>query len=162
MAVLVITRELKAGKRQVFDAWAKSENIAQWWGPKGFDTTAKSFDFKVGGLFHYSFQAGDAPAMWGKFVFREIEAPHKIVFVNAFSDEAGNLTRAPFSEAWPVEISNTMTLDEQDGITTLTLQGTPVNATPEEIKVFDENFESMRQGFGGTFDRLEDFLNSSK
>ena len=53
---------------------------------------------------------------------------------------------------------NTVTLTEQGGMTTLNLRGGPINATLEERKVFDRMHDSMRQGFGGTFDQLADYL----
>jgi uncharacterized protein YndB with AHSA1/START domain len=96
--------------------------------------------------------------MWGRFVYREIVAPERIVFINSFSDEDGNITRAPFSSTWPLEVLNTLTLSEHEGKTTLTLRGGPINATEEERKTFEAGFDSMRQGFTGTFDQLADYL----
>ena len=84
-----------------------------------------------------------------------------IVFVNSFSDAEGGITRAPFPQLegkWPLEVLNTMTLTEQGGMTTLNLRGGPINATEEERKMFASMHESMRQGFGGTFDQLADYL----
>lgn len=158
MEELVITRNFNAGQQKVFDAWANPENMLQWWGPKGCNTSIKAFKLKQDGVFHYSIQAGDAPAMWGKFVFGNIHEPQLIEYVSSFANEAGNTTRAPFSAAWPLEISNTLTFSETDGITTLTLKGKPVNALPEEEALFFSNLENIRQGFAGTLDQLETFL----
>lgn len=88
----------------------------------------------------------------------DIETPHRIALINSFSDEAGGITRAPFDEQWPLEMRNIITLSEADGVTTLTLTGRPENATPGEAAVYDAHHESMHQGFGGTFDKLEAFL----
>ncbi len=52
-------------------------------------------DARPGGIFHYSMRAPDGREMWGKFVYREVAAPEKIVFVNSFSDEQGNLGATP-------------------------------------------------------------------
>ena len=41
-----------------------------------------------------------------------------------------------------------MTLTEQDGRTTLTLKGIPINATEEERKTYEAGFDSMKKGFG--------------
>lgn len=84
--------------------------------------------------------------------------PKKIVFVNSFSDVEGTITRAPFNPTWPLEVLNTLTLSENEGKTTLVLRGGPINATEEERRVFRAGFESMKQGFGGTFDQLADYL----
>ncbi|MGC2409899.1 MAG: SRPBCC domain-containing protein [Methyloceanibacter sp.] len=53
---------------------------------------------------------------------------------------------------------NRLTLTEQDGKTTLTLRGAPVDATEEERKTFAGMFTSMQQGFTGTFDQLAAYL----
>jgi uncharacterized protein YndB with AHSA1/START domain len=96
--------------------------------------------------------------MWGKFEYREIEAPEKIVFVNSFSDSAGNKIRAPFSPTFPMEVLNILTFTENEGKTTLTLRGAPINASAEERSTYQGMVESLKQGFGGTFDQLSDYL----
>src|SRR5262249_54943670 len=97
----------------------------------------------------------------GRFVYREIVAPERLVFVISFSDAEGGITRAPFPQLqnrWPLEILNVVRLTELDGETTLTLRGGPLNASEEERAMYASNADSMRQGFGGTFDKLADYL----
>lgn len=96
--------------------------------------------------------------MWGRFVYRDIQPPERLVFVNSFADQDGNITRAPFSPTWPLEIENRLTLTEADGKTTLTLRGGPINATKEERQTFWKAQQSLRQGFAGTFDQLAAYL----
>jgi uncharacterized protein YndB with AHSA1/START domain len=98
------------------------------------------------------------PEMWGKFLYREIEAPKQIVFINGFSNAAGELTRHPMAPTWPLEVINLLTLEEQDGRTLLTLRGEPHNASALEQQTFAAGFESMRMGFGGTLDQLQAYL----
>src|SRR4051794_25616045 len=155
---LVITRVFDAPRELVFQAFAEAERLAQWWGPKGFTIHVSRLDFRPGGIFHYRMAAPDGQDMWGRFAYREIVPPERIVWVNSFSDEAGNLTRPPFSDPWPPEILNTVTLVEHDGKTTLTLRGGPINATEAERATFEAGFDSMRQGFGGTWDQLAEYL----
>jgi uncharacterized protein YndB with AHSA1/START domain len=155
----VITRVFDAPRDLVWNAFTEAEQLAQWWGPKGFKIRVFGLDLRPGGLFHYSMQSPDGHNMWGKFVYREIVAPERMVFISSFSDEEGNTTRAPFfNGTWPLEVLNTLTLSEHEGKTTLTLRGGPVNATEEEQKTFEDGFESMQQGFKGTFDQLEEYL----
>jgi uncharacterized protein YndB with AHSA1/START domain len=85
-------------------------------------------------------------------------APERIVFVNSFSDENGAITRAPFSDKWPKEVRNTLTLTEEGGKTTLSLHGGPIGVTDEERAMFESMFASMQQGFSGTFEQLEQYL----
>ena len=61
-------------------------------------------------------------------------------------------------EGWPLQVLNTLTFEEHDGKTTMTLRGAPEGATAEERELFRSLFGSMQQGFGGTFDQLETYL----
>ncbi|TLS50114.1 SRPBCC domain-containing protein [Paenibacillus antri] len=155
---LVITRVLPAPRELVFKAWSEVEHLKQWWGPKGFKIHVAQWDFRPGGIFHYNMQSPDGHRMWGKFVYQEIVAYEKIVWVNSFSDEAGHIVRAPFSDLIPLEIRNTVTFSEINGSTTMTLCSGPINATEAERSFFEGMFESMQEGFGGTFDQLETYL----
>jgi uncharacterized protein YndB with AHSA1/START domain len=84
--------------------------------------------------------------------------PERLVFVNSFSDEHGNITRHPMNADWPLEVLTTLTLAEHDGTTSLTLQGSPINATESERTTFEAGRQSMQQGFAGTFDQLDEYL----
>jgi uncharacterized protein YndB with AHSA1/START domain len=154
----VVWRIFDAPRALVWQAWTEPERLAQWWGPKGCKIRVVKLDLRPGGMFHYAMQFKPGQEMWGRFVYGEIAAPERLAFVNSFSDAQGGITRAPFSESFPLEIANTLTLAEENGKTTLTLRGHPVNASEAEYKTFLGMFGSMRQGFGGTFDQLADYL----
>ena len=157
----VITRVFDAPREVVWKAWTEPERLTQWWGPKGCTIRLVKLDVRPGGIFHYAMQFKAGNDMWGRFIYREIAAPERIVFVNSFSDANGGITRAPFAQlkqAWPLEVLNTVTFTEQGGKTTLTLRGGPINVTKEEIETFAAMFDSMRQGFGGSFDKLAEHL----
>ncbi|RNI28982.1 SRPBCC family protein [Rufibacter latericius] len=156
---LVITHKIAASRELVWQAWTQEEHLLHWWGPKGFTLGVKQFELKPGGTFHYSMQVGEKPKMWGKFVYQEIQAPERLVFLNSFADEEGSILRAPFSSTWPLEMLNVLTLTEANGITTLTLKGTPYNASEEENATYIAGIESMQQGFKGTFENLISYLN---
>jgi uncharacterized protein YndB with AHSA1/START domain len=154
----VITRVFDAPRDLVFKAWTESERLARWWGPKGFSVRVITLDFRPDGVFHYSMRSPDGKEMWGKFVYREIVPPERLVFVLSFSDAHGNTARHPWSPNWPLEVLHTLTFVEQDGKTTLTLHGIPMNATDAERSTFEAGHSSMRQGFGGTLDQLAQYL----
>ena len=116
-------------------------------------------------MFHYAMAFQPGHDIYGRFIYREIVAPERLVFINSFSDAEGGITRAPFPQLegkWPLEVLNTMTLTEQGGKTTISLRGGPINATEEERKIFASMADSMRQGFGGTFDKLDEYLAKAK
>jgi predicted 3-demethylubiquinone-9 3-methyltransferase (glyoxalase superfamily)/uncharacterized protein YndB with AHSA1/START domain len=156
-----VTRSFNAPRERVWRAWTDAQALAQWWGPKGAKIRVIRLDLRPGGVFHYAMAYQPGHEIYGRFIFREIAAPHRLVFVNSFSDADGGITRAPFPQLdgkWPLEVLNTVTLTEQGGMTTLNLRGGPIDATEAERKVFDSMHESMRQGFGGTFDQLAGYL----
>jgi uncharacterized protein YndB with AHSA1/START domain len=100
--------------------------------------------------------------MWGKWVFREVVAPERIVLVNTFSNKHGNPTRHPFVADWPLEMLTTTTLAEVDGGTRLTIAWHPVDASTAEQKTFDSMHDAMTQGWNGTLDQLAAYLGKSR
>src|SRR5262249_17565198 len=125
-------------------------------------TRVIKLDFRPGGVFHYCMRTPDGHEMWGKFVYREILAPERIVFINSFADKEGNTIQAPFSPTWPLEVLNTLTFSEHAGKTTLTIRSIPYKATKEERETFETGLDSMRQGFNGSLERLSDYLASGQ
>ncbi|MES2618455.1 MAG: SRPBCC domain-containing protein [Bacteroidota bacterium] len=152
-----IVREFNASKQKVFNAFSTAEAMEQWWGPAGMNIIVSSFDFSPNGKFHYKMEAGDN-VMWGLFVFKTIINPDVIEFVNSFSDEDGNIAKPPFDMDFPLEIFNRLTFEETNGITKVTLQGHPINATDNQEAVYHSITDSMIEGFGGTFDKLDAYL----
>ncbi|HWY38507.1 MAG TPA: SRPBCC domain-containing protein, partial [Bacteroidia bacterium] len=140
-----ITRVFNAPRKTIFKAFTEPEHLAHWWGPKGFKLLVAKLDLRPGGTFHYKMSSPEGHEMWGIFVYREIKEPEKIVFINSFSDEKGGLTRHPMAPTWPLEVHNTLTLTEENGKTTLTLRGGPINASEEEMQVFAAGHSSMQQ-----------------
>lgn len=155
---LILVRELNAPRELVYKVWTEAEHLAHWWGPVGMGIKIHRFDFEPEGIFHYSMEAPNGFTMYGRFRFVEMNAPEKLVFVNSFADAEGNIIRTDMLPNWPLEVHNTLTLTENNGKTTLTLRGRPINATEAEIKAFNGNKQSMQQGFGGTFAQLEAYL----
>ena len=154
---LKIVRDFNAPKALVFDAFATAEAFAEWWGPIGMPITVLDFDFKQGGKVHYKME-GNGQTMWGIFNYHNIVKPDLLEFVSSFSDEGGNICKAPFPMEFPLEIFNQITLEENNGITTLTLSGHPINATSEQEATYYSMTANMSQGFAGTFNQLEAYI----
>ncbi|EPG72601.1 hypothetical protein LEP1GSC058_0894 [Leptospira fainei serovar Hurstbridge str. BUT 6] len=150
----IISRVFDAPRDLVWKAWTEQGRMTQWWGPKGFNTSVAKLDLRPGGVLHYGMKSPDGLEMWGRFVYREIVPPERIVFVDSFSDQNCGVTRHPLSETWPLEVLNVLTLTEQEGKTVVTIKAGPINATEEEINAFLGGYESMRKGFAGIFDQL--------
>jgi uncharacterized protein YndB with AHSA1/START domain len=48
---VAITRVLDAPRERVFKAWTQAQDLAHWWGPKGFTVSACETDASPGGVF---------------------------------------------------------------------------------------------------------------
>jgi uncharacterized protein YndB with AHSA1/START domain len=153
-----MTRVFNASRALVFKAWTEAERLKHWWGPKGFSFVAAKVDLRPGGLFHYCMRAPDGREMWGKFVYREIVAPERLVFVVSFSDLNGATLRNPFNPDWPAEVLNTLSFSENEGKTTIAMRGSPFNASESEKRTFAAHHGSMQQGFAGTLGQLDGYL----
>jgi uncharacterized protein YndB with AHSA1/START domain len=158
-ADFVVSRVFDAPRELVWECFTDPEHMKEWWGPKGFAVVAAKMDRRPGGTYHYGMRTPNGQVMWGKFVYREIDAPSRMVWVNSFSDEAGGTTRHPMSATWPLEMLTIVTFDEiAGGKTRLTIRWSPLNATAEEQQTFDAGHDSMRGGWGGTLDQLAAYL----
>ncbi len=154
----IISREFDAPRDLVWRAWTEREHFARWFGPKGFKVELRKFDLRPGGMTHYSMITPTGGEMWGRAIYREIASPEKIVWVNSFSDPAGGITVHPMSPNWPKEMLTTVTFEERGAKTLVTVHWLPIDATTIERNTFSPARTSMAGGWGGTFDRLTDYL----
>jgi len=154
----VITREFDAPRDLVFQLWTEREHLMHWWGPKGCEITHCENDMRVGGMMHYAMKWTAGMTMWGRWIYREIVKPTKLVFLNSFSDEKGGVTVHPMAPDWPRELLSTILFTEKDGKTTVTVRWQPWNSTELERKTFEEGRDSMQEGWTGTLERLENYL----
>ncbi len=162
-SVFEMTRVFNVSRNRVWKAWSEADQLKHWWGPKGCAIEIVRLEFRLGGFFHYAMKFDGAPVMWGRFNYREIVAPERIVWLNSFANEKCGIARAPFSEICPLEIENTVTFTERAGATTVVLRAQPFGEIAEERKFFDElcSSGSLAQGNGGMFEQLGEFLSKA-
>jgi uncharacterized protein YndB with AHSA1/START domain len=158
----LVQREFKASRELVFKAFTEPEHLVNWWGAPGFSLTIKQLEVRPNGFFHYKMHSDNGMEMWGKFEYFEVDNPEKVVFTSCFANEQGDIIPAPFFEVWPARILNIWTFTENEGKTVLALKGAPFKASEEQIQAYKDNIPSMEQGFSGTFDKLEDYLDTIK
>jgi uncharacterized protein YndB with AHSA1/START domain len=153
---------MDAPRERVWKAWTEPAQLKQWWGPKGFKVHTCKVDLKPGGIFLYGMKAPDGSDTWGRFTYREIKAPERLVFIVSFSDPKGGVTRHPGIENWPLHIMSTVTFEAQGQKTKVTVQWTPHEAAEAERKTFEEGKPSMQQGWTGTLEQFADYLKKAK
>jgi uncharacterized protein YndB with AHSA1/START domain len=155
----VISRVFDAPRELVWKCFTDPEHMRQWWGPKGVTVSTSKMDLRPGGTYLYGMRAPDGALMWGKMVYREISPRDRIVFINSFSDEDGGTTHHPMAPTWPLEMLSVFTFEDMPGgKTKFTVRWSPHNPTDEEQQTFDAGHDSMRQGWGGTLDKLQAYL----
>jgi uncharacterized protein YndB with AHSA1/START domain len=155
----VITRVFDVPRERVWEVLTQAEHLKEWWSPTGFTMIAANLDLRPEGVFHCGLRAVDGYKMWGKFVYREIVPPERLVFVNSFSNAAGGVTRHPIVPTWPMETLITVTLEEETGgKSKLNVRWAAHNATEVEQKTFNGSHVGMKATWTGTLDRLAAYV----
>lgn len=154
----VIVRSFDAPRDLMWKVWTDQEHMSHWFGPKGTTIVHSDNDFRPGGTYHYAMGTPDGGKMWGRWVYREITPPERLVFVSSFSNEKGEVAPSPFAHDWPLETLSTITFDEYHGKTTVTVRWSPLTATDAQRKTFAASMPSMRGGWSGTFEQLAGYL----
>jgi uncharacterized protein YndB with AHSA1/START domain len=151
--VLVITRLFDAPRELVWKAWTEPETSMKWWGPKGFTCPVCRIDLRVGGAYFNCMRSPEGQDYWSTGVYREIVPPKRLVCTDSFADGQGNIVPAThygMSADFPLEMLVTVTFEEQDGKTRLTLRhaGLPPG----------EDLDNCRVGWNESFDKLAEVL----
>jgi uncharacterized protein YndB with AHSA1/START domain len=157
----VITRLFDAPRDLMWKVWTEEDRLARWFGHKGVKIFHSKNDLRPGGVYHYGMRTEDGKEMWGRWIYREIVKPERLVFVVSFSDPKGGITRHPLAPDWPAEILSTVTFTQQGEKTSVTVRWVAINATEAERQAFHAGQDSMKQGWSGTFDQLAEYLVSA-
>ena len=56
---VVISRVIDAPRELVFEAFTEVRHLSRWWGPEGFTTTTRAFEFRVGGVWDFVMHGPD-------------------------------------------------------------------------------------------------------
>ena len=148
---LVITRIFDAPRELVWKAWKDPELMKRWWGPKNFTAPVIKIDFRVGGKYLYCMRSPEGQDFWSTGVYREIVEPERIVYIDSFADENG--TKVPpshygISGDWPAEFLVTVTFEEHEGKTKMTLShaGIPAGQMSDMAQAgWNESFDKLAQ-----------------
>lgn len=145
---LIMTRTFDAPRELVFETYTSCDHLNEWWGPREWPLSYCDMDFREGGVWHYCMQGPNGDESWGRVVYREIVEPERIVYVDNFSDEDGNINEEMPGTLVTVEFA------DLEGKTEVTCSSQ--YTSPEELeKVLDMG---VVEGFTETWDRLEEHL----
>ena len=143
---LIMERVFNAPRERVWNAWADADELAKWWGPRGWETSNKSFDFKPGGVWHYCMKCLDeaqgefyGQESWGKAVYESVNPMDRFIYKDYFSDADGHVnTEMPvmtitmeFSDAGEgkTRVRSTGVFDSDEGYQTVINMGVEEGAS---------------------------------
>jgi uncharacterized protein YndB with AHSA1/START domain len=141
---IAITRVFDAPAALVFRAWTTPELVRQWWGYADSEWLACDVDLRVGGTWRWAVRVRDMEVGFhGEY--REIVPSHRLVATEVYEgfpggDEAGAL--------------NTMTFDEADGVTTMTVLVRHVLAEHRDAHIQS----GMESGMQVSLDRMDELV----
>ena len=142
---MLLTREISAPRRLVFEAWVHPEHFAQWWGPDGFTNPRCELDVRPAGAIRIDMHAPDGTVYPIGGFYQEIVEFEKLVFSSSVLDGLGH----PL-----VDVLNTITFADDAHGTTLTVQFRVLRSTEESIPFL----EAMEPGWKQSLERLHAYL----
>lgn len=106
---IVISRRIDAPRELVFEAFTDVRHVSRWWGPNGFTTTTKSFEFGVGGEWDFVMHGPDGTDYPEWITWTDVNPPERIALLhgerpgdpNAFESV---LTFEPAGDATQIEM----------------------------------------------------------
>ena len=154
----VFSRVIDAPRQRVWRAFTEAEQLAHWWGPKGFKLHVEKLDLRPGGIFLYRMRSASGQEMWGRFVYREITRTGTVGFRGVVFGPSGWHCARPDErdlaapDAQHRDLLGARRPDNLD------------DAGPRDRRhrrgAYDlrGRLQSMQAGFGGTFDQLAAYL----
>ena len=82
---IVITRVISAPRELVFEAFTEVRHLSRWWGPEGFTTTTRAFEFRVGGEWDFVMHGPDGTDYQEWISWTEIAPPERIALLHGES-----------------------------------------------------------------------------
>ena len=79
---IVISRIIAAPPEQVFEAFTEVAHLVNWWGPGGFTTTTRAFEFRVGGVWDFVMHGPDGTDYPEWIAWTEITPPQRIALLH--------------------------------------------------------------------------------
>lgn len=83
---LHMKRVLPASSSRVFEAFTEPEELAKWWGPRGFTAPSIEIDLRVGGSYRIAMQPPEGDLFYLTGAFREIDPPARLAYTFRWED----------------------------------------------------------------------------
>lgn len=152
---LIIERVFNAPKEKLWRAYADKEWFEKWWGPEGWETTTKEFNFTVGGRIHYGMKCVDknqgewyGQESWGLMELESINEPNSFIAKDYFSNPEGTIQEDMPIQRFEVE------LVEENGKTRFISRS--ITESAEQLEELVKM--GMVEGFASQLNKLDGLL----
>jgi uncharacterized protein YndB with AHSA1/START domain len=137
---LEIKRDLPAAPAVVFRAFSTPEELAKWWGPKGFTAPSLEFNPRVGDSYRIEMKPPEGDPFYLTGEFRTLDPPRQLAYTFVWEDpdpdDLETLVELSFRELG---------------------ESTEVVLTQRAFKT-EARRELHRNGWTDSFDKLEQFI----
>lgn len=82
---IVISRVIDGPRELVFEAFTELRHLGRWWGPDGFTTSTRSFEFRAGGEWEFVMHGPDGTDYQEWICWTEIVPPERIALLHGES-----------------------------------------------------------------------------
>ena len=86
---MILTAEFDAPPERVWDLWADPRKLERWWGPPSWPATFTAHDLAPGSHVEYHMTGPTGEEAHGFWDVIEVDAPHRLVFLDGFADNDG-------------------------------------------------------------------------
>jgi uncharacterized protein YndB with AHSA1/START domain len=157
----VINRSFEVPIAQMFDLWTDPTHMAHWVPPTGSRMEFLKADIRPGGSTFY-LMTNDHFKMYGRAHYLEISPPNRIVYTQEFCDEKGGMARHPMAPTWPETMLTVVQLYEEgpDQTRVQITWRAHGKVSDVELATFVAARAGMTQGWTGSFDKLDAYLES--
>jgi uncharacterized protein YndB with AHSA1/START domain len=83
---LHLQRVLPARRALVFQACTEPDELARWWGPRGFTAPSVELDVRAGGRYRIAMQPPDGELFYLSGEFRQVDPPARLVYTFRWED----------------------------------------------------------------------------
>lgn len=157
--VFVINRSFNVDIETMYELWTNPKHVMNWTPPTGFTGKYLNADIRPGGESFYE-MTGNGFTMYGKAKYLEITKPTRLVYTQVFVEKDGTISRHPMAPTWPETMKTTVSFHEEgSNQTRVTIESEVYgSATREEQDTFTGAKGGMTQGWTGSFDKLDDYI----